>query len=210
MKKVMTIISTVLMLFIVASCATMSVAKDVPAVKVAPDVKSVPLPEGMTSKEIYESMKTLVKKINVLGRGLAQSVNVMNDALAKKEADAGTRAEKIAILQITRVAEMHFNHYTLIKVGMAVQSKKDIMIMFALAYSTINNINGKSMIYALESAKEYATLSKCKEMVEFIELATETSNQISDIYKQVFKLFAKMAVRSIQPKEFNVPNTHKI
>jgi hypothetical protein len=151
-----------------------------------------------------------VRKINILGEGLAKSTNVMNDVLAKKKAYAGTRAEKIALVQITRVAEMHFNHYTFIKVGMVMQNKKDVIMMFALAYSTINNINKKSMIYALESAKEYATLSKCKEMIGFIKLATKISNEISGSFKQVFKLFAKIAERSIQPKEFNIPDKYKI
>ncbi len=82
--------------------------------------------------------------------------------------------------------------------------------MFAVAYSTVNNINKKSMAYALESAKEYATLSKCKEMIEFISLATEVSDEISKMYNQTFKLFAKVLEKSMQPKEFDIPEKYRI
>lgn len=210
MKKIMVVISIVFMLSVTMSCATMSIAKNVPLPKATPDVKSEPFPEIMTGEEIHKAMKNLTMEINILGGGLAKSINVMNDALAKKEASAETRAEKIALVQLTRVAEMHFSHYTLIKLGIGMQNKKDIMVMFAVAYTTVNKINKKSMTYALESAKEYATASKCKEMIEFISLATEVSDEISRMYKQIFKLFAKVLEKSMQPKEFNVPEKYKI
>lgn len=215
MKKIMTVISIVLMLFVAMSYATVSMAKNVPSKRVTPkeitpDVKPRPIPEIMTPKEIYETMKTFVKDIHILGGGLAQSINVMNDSLDKKEANAETRAEKIALVQLTRVAEMHFSQYTLIKLGMTMNHKKDVMMMFAVAYSTVNKINKLHMIYALESAKEYATLSNNKEMVEFISAATEVSNEISGIYKLVFKLFSKVMEKYMQPKEFNAPKGYKI
>ncbi len=218
MKKIMTVISIIIMLSVAMSYATVSMAKNVPSKKVTPkeitpDVKPRPIPEipeTMTPKEIYETMKTFVKDIHILGGGLAQSINVMNDSLDKKEANAETRAEKIALVQLTRVAEMHFSQYTLIKLGMTMNHKKDVMMMFAVAYSTVNKINKLHMIYALESAKEYATLSNSKEMVEFISAATEVSNEISGIYKLVFKLFSKVMGKYMQPKEFNAPKGYKI